>query len=66
MLADDATFVHDEDAIREREHLVELQRDEQDRVARVALCDEPPVHVLDRTDIEPARGLRRDQNLRVA
>ena len=61
-----SSLVHDEDAVGEREHLVELERDEQDRAALVALGDEPPVHVLDRADVEAARRLRRDQHVRVA
>ena len=61
-----ASLVHDENAVREREHLVELERDEQDRVTLVPLGDEPLVHVLDRTDVQPARRLRRDQHDRIA
>ena len=66
VLADDPSLVHDEDAVGQREHLVELERDEQDRVTRVALGDQPPMDVLDRADVEPARRLRRDQDDRVA
>src|SRR5579884_1229399 len=66
MLADDLALVEDEDPVGEREDLVELERDEQDRAALVALGDQPPVQVLDRADVEPTRRLRRDQDLRVA
>ena len=41
VLADDPALVDHEDAVRERDDLVELQRDQQDRAARVALVDEP-------------------------
>ena len=60
VLADDLALVQDEDPVGEREDLVELERDEQDRPALVALRDDPPVQVLDRADVEPARGLRGD------
>ena len=66
MLADDLALVDDEDAVRERQDLVQLERDEQDRSALVALGDEPAVEVLDRADVEAARRLRGDQHLRVA
>ena len=66
VLADDLALVDDEDAVGERQHLLELERDEQDRAPLVALLDEPPVQVLDRADVEAARRLRRDQHLRVA
>ena len=63
---DDLALVEDEDAVGEREDLLELERHEQDRAALVALGHEPPVEVLDRADVEAARRLRRDQRLRVA
>src|SRR3954452_14847194 len=66
VLADDLPFVEDEDAVGEREDLVELERDQEDRPPLVALLDETPMEVLDRADVESARGLRRDQHLRVA
>ena len=63
---DDPALVDDEDAVGEREHLLELERDEQHGASLVALLDEPAVHELDRADVEPARRLRRDQDTRVA
>src|SRR5581483_1084139 len=48
------------------EHLVELERDEEDRPPLVALLDQPAVDELDRADVEAARRLRGDQHLRVA
>src|SRR5829696_8416916 len=66
VLADDLALEHDEDAVCEREHLLELERDQQDRTALVPLLDEPPVHELDRAHVEAARRLRRDEHLRVA
>ena len=56
----------DEDPVGEREDLLQLERDEQDGPALVALLDEPAVDELDRADVEAARRLRRDQHLRVA
>ena len=50
----------------ERQHLLELERDEQDRPALVSLLDEASVDELDRADVEPARRLGGDQHLRVA
>src|SRR4051812_35018962 len=66
VLADDLTLVDDEDPVGEREDLVELERDEQDRAPFVTLLDEPPVQELDRADVEPSRRLCGDQHLRVA
>ena len=65
-LADDLALVHDEDPVGERQDLLELERDEQDRAALVALGDEPAVQELDRADVEAARRLRGDQDPRVA
>ena len=65
-LADDPAVVHDEDPVGERQDLLELERLEQDRAALVALGDEPPVHELDRADVESARRLRGDEHARVA
>ena len=66
VLADDAALVDDEDPVGERQDLVQLERDEEDRPALVPLRDEPLVHELDRADVEPARGLSRDEGARVA
>src|SRR5438128_1186674 len=66
MLADDLALVDDEDAVGEREDLLELERHEQDRTPLVALGDEAPVEVLHRADVEAPRRLRREQDLRVA
>ena len=66
MLADDLPLVDDEDPVGEREDLVELERDEEDRAPLCALLDEPPVQELDRADVEAARRLRRDQHLGIA
>ena len=61
-LADDLALVDDEDPVGEREDLLELERDEQDAAALVALLDEAPVHELDRADVEAARRLGGDQH----
>src|SRR6188768_3313555 len=65
VLTDDLAFVHDEDPVGQGEDLLELERDEQDPTPLVALLDEPPVNELDRADVEPARRLGGDQDLRV-
>src|SRR5262249_12075363 len=65
-LAHELTLVNDEDAVREREDLVELERDEQNRSSGVALRDEAAVDELDRADVETARRLRRDEDARIA
>ena len=65
-LAHDLALVDDEDAVGQRAHLLELQRDEQDAAARVALGDQAAVDELDRPDVEAARGLRGDEHARVA
>src|SRR5438046_5481051 len=64
--ADDLALVDDEDPIRQRENLVELERHEEHRAARVPLGDEPFVHELDGADVQTACRLRRDQHARVA
>src|SRR4029077_15916558 len=46
--------------------LLQLERDEQDAPPLVALLNEPAVDELDRADVEPSRGLRGDQDARVA
>src|SRR5947208_469261 len=46
VLRDDPPLVHHEDAVGEREHLVQLERDQQDRAAAVALVHEAAVDVL--------------------
>src|SRR5205823_12326629 len=63
VLADDLALVDDEDAVGERQDLLELERDEQDRAALVALRHQPAVKVLDGADVEAARGLRGDEHL---
>src|SRR5215211_8274590 len=66
VLAYDPALVDDEDAVGERQDLFQLQRDEQDRAALVALLDEPAMDELDRADVEPARRLGGQQDARIA
>ena len=66
VLRDDVALVDDEDAVGEREDLVELERDEQDRPPGVSLLDEAAVDELDGADVEPAGRLCGDQNARIA
>src|SRR4051794_11729794 len=65
-LADDPALVDDEDSVREREDLLELERDEEDGSAGVALLHEAAVDELDRAHVQTARRLGGDQHLRVA
>ena len=65
-LAHDLALVDHEDPVGEGEDLFQLQRDEQDGTALVALLDEAAVDELDRADVETPRRLGRDQHLRVA
>ena len=53
---------NDEDAVGERQNLIELERDEEDGSTLVALLDEPVVDELDRADVEPSRRLARHQD----
>ena len=61
---DESSAVHHRDAIGEREHLGELGRDEQDRLARVARRAQLRVNELDRADVDAARRLRGEQHLK--
>src|SRR3989441_174134 len=63
---DDLTAVHDRDAIRQLEDLVELGRHEQDRCAGVALGDRLAMDELDAADVEAARRLVEDEESRLA
>ena len=58
--------VHHGDPVAEGEDLVELGRDDEGAVALVAIVDDLAVDVLDRTDVEPSRGLGGDEELEVA
>ena len=58
-----SALVDHEDPVGEGEDLFQLQRDEQDCTALVALLDEAAVDELDRADVEAARRLGRDQHL---
>src|SRR5688572_24026477 len=56
-LARDPAVEHDQDAVGEGEDLVELDRDEEDGLARIAHGDEAPVDELDGADVDAAGGL---------
>ena len=63
-LADYLALVHDEDAVGKAHDLLQLQGDEQDGLAGVALRHELAVDVLNGADVKSARGLDRyDQRL---
>ncbi len=63
---DDASAVHDRDAVGELQHLVQLGGDEQHGRARVALEDDLPVDELDAAHVQAAGGLVEHQQLEVA
>ena len=63
--AGDPPFVNHQQAIGQRRHFFELGRDQQDRAAGVAQRDELAVDELDRADIDAARRLRHEQQLRL-
>src|SRR3954463_16675745 len=65
-LADDPPLVDHEDPVRERAHLLGLERHEQDPAAGVALGDQAAMDELDRPDVQPAGRLRGDEHARVA
>src|SRR5688572_23041203 len=57
-------LVHDEDAVRQREQLLELLGDQQDRRPLLAKVEQELVDPLDGADIQAARRLDRDQQAR--
>ena len=61
-----ATAVHHRDAIGERQHLGQLGRHEQNRLARLTRGSQSRVNELDRADVHAARRLRREQHREVA
>src|SRR5215216_2871206 len=63
-LADDAAVVDDEQAVGERGDLFQLGRDEEDGAALVAQLDQLAVDELDGADVDAARRLRDEQELR--
>jgi len=66
VLANDSPLVDDEDAVGERENLVELQRDQEDSPPLIALLDEALVDELDGAYVEPPGRLCGDEHPRVA
>ena len=65
-LAGDAAVEHHDDPVGERLDLVELDRDEQDRLAAVAQRDDLLVDELDGADVDAAGRLADQQHLGVA
>ena len=63
-LGHDPSPAHDQQAVGERRHLLELGGDEQDGAAGVAQLDQPAVDELDAADVHAARRLRHQQELR--
>src|SRR5207248_8003011 len=66
ILACDPSFVDDEDAVGQREDLVELERDEQDAGAPAPGLDEPAMDELDRSDVQATRRLCGEEHLRIS
>src|SRR6266511_131846 len=66
VLADDPPLEDDEDSVGKGQDLLELERDQKDRASLVTLLDEPPVHELDRADVEAACRLGCDEDPGVA
>src|SRR4029450_12861914 len=62
---DDAAVVHDEDPVGQGKDLVELDRDDEQRLAGVAQRHQAPVDELDRADVDPAGGLADPQHVRL-
>ena len=60
---DDLALVHHGDAITEGDHLVELARDDENGRSLVALLHDSSMDVLDRADVQSARGLRGHDQL---
>ena len=52
----------DADPVAQRENLVQIRRDEEDGTPRVARGNQHLVHVFGRADVQPARGIDRDEN----
>src|SRR5208282_5921419 len=65
-LAGDAPAAQHDDAVGQREDLVELDGDEQNRLACVALADDAFVDELDRTDVDSPRRLADQHDLWIA
>ena len=60
---DDAPFIHDQDAVGQREDFVELAGNEQHARAFVARADDALMDEFNRADIHAACRLGGDQNL---
>ena len=65
-LGGEPTLVDRHDPVGEREDLVEVLADQQDRDAGVGRLPQVPVHRLDRADVEAPCGRGGDQHLRRA
>ena len=63
-LARDASFMNNQQTIRKTRNFLELCGYQQNRAAVVTQTDELTMNELDRTDIDTARGLRHQQQLR--
>ena len=64
-LAGDAAGAQHDDPIGERENLVELDRNQEHRLAGVALGDDAAVDEFDRADIDAARRLANQHDARL-
>src|SRR5215217_3491986 len=64
-LAGQPALAHHEDPIRHTEDLGKLARDQEDREALRGQAGDDPMHLRLRADVDPARGLVEDQDLRI-
>src|SRR6266851_5239618 len=64
--AHDPPLIHHRYPVRKRAHLVELSRDQKNRRALIPLLHQPAMDELDGPDVDTARRLGREQDLRVA
>ena len=58
--ADDLTFVHNKDAVRNAQNFFEFEGDQKDSLAGVSLGDQLSVDVFDSADVESAGRLYCD------
>ena len=63
--ADDLTFVHNKDAVRNAQNFFEFEGDQKDGLACISLGDQLSVDVFDSAYVKSAGGLDGDQEFRV-
>ena len=63
-MSDDPAFMHDEDRVAQGKDLAQIRGDEQDRFLSASHVNDLFPNELDRTDIDSARRLVHDQEIR--